>query len=251
MASRAHSPSPLPAPTPLRQRAPSLRALPFGRSAEGTPVRLLTDRQREHLATIGTPMRAAPRTTLYQEGDAATYVYIVQDGCLKSYRELASGKRHVTTFLFAGDIFGLAANGKYCNTLQAITRSGLYRFPAETLTALFRRDPDLEFQFLCKLTHELRESQRQSLIVARRDASGRVAMFFDLIAREGHHGNLPPEMLRMPMSRADLANFVGLSHEAVSRACRDLKERGLVTFPTRDSVRIIDREGFDELVDAT
>ena len=55
----------------------------------------------------------------------------------------------------------------------------------------------------------------------------------------------------MPMSRADMANFVGLSHEAVSRACRDLKERGLVTFPTRDSVRILDREGFDELVDAT
>jgi CRP/FNR family transcriptional regulator len=235
----------------MRHRAPSLRALPFGRSGEGTPVRLLTDRQREHLATIGTPMRVTPRTTLYHEGDQADCVFIVQDGCLKSFRELASGKRHVTSFLFAGDVFGLAQNGKYCNTLRAITRAALYRFQAETLKALFRRDPEIEFQFLCKLTHELRESQRQSIIVARRDASGRVAMFFDLIAHEGRPETLPPSTIRLPMSRTDMASFVGLSHEAVSRACRDLKERGLVAFPTRDTVRIVDRDGFEELVHAT
>jgi CRP-like cAMP-binding protein len=225
--------------------------LPFGRSAAGTPVRLLTDRQREHLATIGTPMRVSPRTTIYHEADAATSVYIVQDGCLKSFRELASGKRHVTSFLFAGDIFGLAEHGKYCNTLRTITRTALYRFDADTLAALFKRDPEIEFQFLCKLTHELRESQRQSIIVARRDASGRLAMFLDLLSREGHYDPRPSATIRMPMSRADIASYVGLSPEAVSRACRDLKERGLVAFPARDSARILDRKRFDALVSAT
>jgi CRP/FNR family transcriptional regulator len=190
------------------------------------------------------------RTTLYTEGDTAGYIFIVQDGALKSFRELASGKRHVTAFLFGGDVFGLSENGRYCNTITAITPTALYRFAADTLTALFKRDPDLEFQFLCKLTHELRESQRQSLIVARRDATGRIAMFFDLVSREGHHDHLPPGTLRVPMSRTDIASFVGLSQEAVSRACRDLKERGLVAFPTRDTVRILDRERFDELVSA-
>jgi CRP-like cAMP-binding protein len=249
MTPRAHSVS-IPVHS-IRHRAPSLRALPFGHSAEGTPVRLLTDRQREHLATIGTPMKVPPRTTLYHEGDTATNVYIVQDGCLKSFRELASGRRHVTSFLFAGDVFGLAEHGKYCNTLRTITRSALYLFAADTLTALFKRDPEIEFQFLCKLTHELRESQRQSIIVARRDASGRLAMFFDMISREGHYGPLQSATIKMPMSRVDIASFVGLSPEAVSRASRDLKARGLVAFPTRDSVKILDRKRFDELVSAT
>ena len=75
------------------------------------------------------------------------------------------------------DLFGLAENRRYVNAVETLVRTTFYRLPVEELAALLKQDGDMQFVFLSKVTHELREAQRRSTLMARRDAAGRLAMF--------------------------------------------------------------------------
>jgi CRP/FNR family transcriptional regulator len=227
-------------------RTPSLNAIPF--LPPGAVPSRLTDRQREHLTRIGMRVRLPARMTIYREQAAATWVFAVMDGVVKSYRELPSGKRVVNAFLFARDLFGLAENGHYLNNTQSVTRVTLIRLPLDELTVLLKQDGDLQFQFLTKVTHELRESQRRAVLINRRDAAGRLAMF--VAAMRDRQGAAAKDSVSLPMTRSDIAGFLGLSLESVSRAAATLERRGLVTFDGRHAVRIADASGFGKLVSA-
>jgi len=93
------------------------------------------------------------------------------------------------------------------------------------------------------VTHELREAQRQTIAIGRKDALGKLAMFIRQLQRE-------PERsvdIELPMTRSDIASYLGLSLESVSRATRSLEQRGVVCFPHRHMVRIIDQAQFDRI----
>jgi CRP-like cAMP-binding protein len=235
--------------TDSQRRLPSLRGTPFGPSTNGAAMRLLTSRQRESLATIATRLQLPRRTILYEERDPANSVYILEQGLVKAFRALHDEKQRVTAFLGPEDLFGLSENGVYCNSAQAITPIAVHRVPFEELTTMLQRDPVMEFQFLCKVTHELRESQRQTLILSRRDSTGRLAMFLRSLEQELWHGRIT-SLISLPMSRSDIADFVGLSLPAVSRAFTDLRRREIVTLETPTRVRVLDRRRFNALAEA-
>lgn len=165
---------------------PSLRAIPFQR-AEPVPIELLSRTQRAQLMRHAVVHARAARSVIYSAGADAGSVFIIGEGVVKSFRDLPSGRRRIAAFLFARDIFGLAEAGRYVNTVQAITPVRLYEIELATLAGLFRDDSDLELQFLCKTVHVLREAQHHNIIVGRRDAVGRLAMFIaQLIRRSGY-----------------------------------------------------------------
>ena len=222
------------------QRIPSLSGIPFLATGPDSRKWLLTDRQREVLARIGTRQRFSSRVTIYREDSAADAVYVVVDGVVKTYRELASGKRTVNAFLFSGDLFGLAEQGRYLNTAQAITHVTLYRFFLEDLVPLVKRDADLQFQFLIKVTHELRESQWRATLIGRRDAVGRLAMFLVSMRDHGGGGIRHDSEISLPMARSDISAFLGLSRETMSRATAQLERSGIVTFKGRHTARVLD-----------
>jgi CRP-like cAMP-binding protein len=234
-------------PVPI---APSLRTVPFFKPAATADSVLLTERQRQELARIGIRVRLPTRMMIYREDSPAEWLFAIAEGVVKSYRELPSGKRVVSTFLFAGDLFGLAENGRYVNSAQAVTRVTLYRLPLNELTVLLKHDSDMQFKFLVKVTHELRESQRRAVLVNRRDAVGRLAMFVSMMAEHaratGGGGGLVP----LPMTRSDIAGYLGLSLESVSRAASELERRRLVRFESRQLARIVDVAGLAKVVAA-
>jgi CRP-like cAMP-binding protein len=163
---------------------PSLRAIPFDLGAHDF-VRLLSERQQLQLANIATRIRLPARMIVYREGACAQSIFIVATGVLKSYRDLPSGKRRIMKFLFADDAFGLAEGGYYVNTVQAVTAVSLYRMRVDMLRDMLRQDGELQFEFLRKVAHELRQSMRQTITVSRRDAAGRLSMFLRMIERRG------------------------------------------------------------------
>ena len=227
--------------------APSLRAVTFGPGDSAHPVRLLTAAQRQQVLSIATRVRLGPRSVVFREGTTAGWVFIVATGVVKSFRDLPSGKRRIAAFLFPDDICGLAENGRYVNTAQAITEVRLYRIPIDPLERLFVEDSRLQLQFLCKVTHALRLSQRQKIVLTRRDAIGRVAMFLSMLEQRGSDSK-QASPISMPMSRSDVASYLGLSLEAVSRATSTLARRETISFIDRHTVRIVDRCRFDKLV---
>jgi CRP/FNR family transcriptional regulator len=225
---------------------PSLSAVRFIGSADGR-TRLLTDHQREILRQIATRLELPARAVLYREGTSRRYIYICADGVVKSYRDLPSGKRRIATFLFSTDVFGLAENGSYVHTTQTLNPAVVYRFDVDELSELLRRDGELQFQFLCKVTCELREAQRHAILIGRRDAIGRLAMFLLMLRRNQPAAADRPTAIALPMSRSDIADFLGLSLEAVSRASSGLVRRGLIAFESRHLVQILDPAGLSKL----
>jgi CRP/FNR family transcriptional regulator, anaerobic regulatory protein len=223
---------------PASHLAPSLRAVPFQKGAADTEAIVLTDRQREELARIGLRLRLPARMVIYREGSAADSIFAVVEGAVKTSCVLRSGSRFVSAFLFARDLFGLAENGLYVNRAQTITPVTLYRLPMRELTVLLKHDADLQFHFLAKVTHELRESQRRAILVSRRDAVGRLAMFVVLMSKRLAQDSEPH--VPLPMTRSDIADFLGLSLESVTRAAAELERRRLVKFETRHLAQIVD-----------
>jgi len=223
-----------------------MRAIPFG-GTSGHGVQLLTERQQAELMRIASELHPSARGVVYRADTPAEHIFLVRRGVVKSFRDLPSGKRRVMGFLFPGDVFGLAEGGYYVNTTQAITDATIYRFPRPALAEAMRNDAELEMQFLCKVTHELRESQRHRIVMARRDAPGRLVMFLRML--ESHRAS-ESSRIDVPMSRADIGHFLGLSPEAVSRATARLERDGIVTFPAPHVARVVNRSRFDRLAAA-
>jgi len=222
---------------------PTIRAMSLSGVSGKRP--LLSDQQRRRLAEAATLLKLPARAIVYRVGEPADSVFINGGGVVISFKDMPSGKRRVAGFRFYADLFGLADRGKYVNTARTVTPATIYKIPVETLTALLRQDADLEFQFVCKLVHELRQSQRKAIIVARRDAPGRIAMFVDMLRH--NESERPHDTVEMPMTRADIGDYLNLAHESVSRACRRLTNMGILEFG-KGTAHIRDRARFDKLV---
>ncbi len=228
------------ASSPRRLR-PLLRAAPFGSGKNKAMVQILTEKQQTELASIAREVHFRPRATVYTADSPAHSAFIVKDGMVKAFRDLSSGSQRVLAFLFPGDVFGLAENGSYVNSVQTVTPTTCFKIPVSALTDMFVRDGELELQFLFKMTHELREAQRQQIILTNRDARGRVAMFLRMLQRR----NEDSSHIELAMSRLDIARYLGLSSEAVSRATARLSREGIVAFPSLHVAQIINRHEFD------
>ncbi len=225
--------------------SPSLRAVPF--QGHGTePVELLSDAQREQLARHAVIRTFAARAVIYPAGAEARSIFMITDGVVKSFRDLPSGRRRIAAFWFPRDVFGLAESGRYVNTVQAVTPVRLHEIDVASLLILFKHAADLDLMFLCKAMHVLRETQHHNIIIGRRDAAGRVAMFIALLLRQGAQTRRSMEVT-IPMTRSDIANYLGLSLEAVVRACHRLERQGILEFAGRHQARILDRRRFDAL----
>jgi CRP-like cAMP-binding protein len=234
----------------VHDQTPGFDSVPFLKVPADTEPTLLTDFQRKELARIGTRVQLPGRAVVYREHERADSVFVVLEGVLKSYRQLRSGKRAMNAFLFRHDIFGLAERGEYLNCVQAVTPVSLHQLPLGDLIPLIKRDGELQFKFLAKVTQGLRESQRRAILIGRRDAVGRLAMF--LMMMRGQHqlavGN--DRDVPLPMSRTDIAAFLGLSREAMSRAAKSLERRGIVAFENRHLARIVDTASLAKLATA-
>jgi CRP-like cAMP-binding protein len=232
---------------PVHETGPSLRATPaFEAIGDGVAERLLTPPQRRLLASLSTRVTLPPRATVYREGAVASAVFICARGVLKAYRDLPSGRRRVTAFLFPQDLFGLAHGGHYSNTVQALTQVNAFRLPLDELRTVLKRDGELEFQFLTKLVHEIRELQLRTIVMGRRSAAGRLAMFVQMLQRKDR--NRPGQtQLTLPMSRSDIADYLGLSLEAVSRGSRTLIDAGIIAFDGRSQLKILDNRRLEKI----
>jgi CRP-like cAMP-binding protein len=208
--------------------------------------RLLSPRQQKLLASLATRLTFNPRQIVYRTGTEATHLFIVSSGAMKTYRDLPSGKRRILAFIFAEDMCGLASNGRYVNTVEALVETTVYQIPLAALTPVLRQDAELQWQFLNKVAHELREAQRRAVLVGRRSAAGRIATFLKLM--ESQHAPLATkDIIPLPMSRSDIADYLGISLESVSRATAKLVRDKVIAFEGPHKVRVLDFPALDRL----
>ncbi|CAN7713999.1 Crp/Fnr family transcriptional regulator [Caballeronia sp. dw_19] len=207
---------------------PSIYATPFQRSGDGAAVELLSVSEQDELIGISRLINVRRHTVLYPEGGQALFVYNIVSGVAQTYQLQPNGDRRITSFLFPRDLMGLSENGTYVATAQSLTPVIAYKIPIDALGAILERDPRLDINLLCKLCHELRQSQHHTITVSKNDGPARLANFLLWIERAYVTPGQPVGELMLPMTRHDVADYVGLSVESVSRALHSLESQGAI-----------------------
>jgi CRP/FNR family transcriptional regulator len=231
----------------LQTSGPEIRAVPLIGGLEGTRVSLLSPAGRRELAAISEPVHVKPGMPLYRQGEEGAAVYNLIRGVVKTTRRQRHGRQAVTAFLFPFDLVGLIQNGRYVNSAVAVTPVTAYRMPTLALEILLRRNAELGYQFLSKLCQEVREEQRHTITVGRLSAACKIARFLNMLESRQPASPRCGE-IEVAMRRADIADYVALSPESVSRTFRALQQAKIIDARDRRRVRILDRGRFEPLL---
>lgn len=188
--------------------------------------------------------------TLFEEGAPAEAVFNVTAGTLKVFKLLPDGRRQVTGFLAAGDFLGLANRDVYSYSAEAVTDCRLCRFQRRKLEGLLQRHPEMERRLLGMASNELAEAQEQMLLLGRKTAKERIASFLLILSRRAKRRGEPGDPVDVPMSRTDIADFLGLTTETVSRTFTRLKADGTIQLLPAGKVRLAKADILRELANA-
>jgi CRP/FNR family transcriptional regulator len=209
----------------------------------------LTEEELERLRVIISSVRFGARQTIFQEGDPATHLFNVVDGAVRLYKLLPDGRRQITGFLFSGDFLGLAMNDSYAYSAEAISEVSLCRFPRLKLEALLEEFPKMEKRLLGIASNELAAAQDQMLLLGRKTAREKIASFLLLLVRNAVHRGQPENPLALPMNRTDIADYLGLTIETVSRTLTGFRNAGIVVMVENGRVSIENREELEVIAE--
>lgn len=191
----------------------------------------------------------APKASLFWEGDQSEFQYRVVRGTVCLYKLLPDGRRQVARFCHAGDLIGLSASTNYQYTADALTKVTVQRIRRADLDAHMEDDPILRRGVMTAISEELNAAQNQLLLLGRKSASERVASFLAAMSEQAVRQGGDGHMVFLPMTRVDIADYLGLTHETVCRVFSQLKAQGIVRFTDPHEVEISDATALAVLAD--
>jgi CRP/FNR family nitrogen fixation transcriptional regulator len=210
------------------------------RPSFGIPAADRFSADAEEVRLIGVTMRFAPGREICGQGGRTDNVYRVISGAVRSFRLLSDGRRQICEFYLPGDIFGIELGAERLATAEALAESVLL---VARRSALLDGDRPMASQLWKLAVGELQRSQDHVLTLGRRSASERVVSFLiDLADRLGIR-----EDLELPMSRQDIADYLGLTIETVSRTLTQLQAAGLIKVGGCRSIRLRRRAALADL----
>jgi CRP/FNR family transcriptional regulator len=240
---------------PYQAKGP-MTDLPAGHPCEDCPVRPITICRRldadvlASLRALGTPQKLAPDQPIFHEGDPVRRVFMLTLGALKIYTLLADGRRQITGFMFPGDFLGVSIDDEYAFTAEALVKSELYWFTREAFDRFVEANPRVERELYRLAAHELAAAQSQMVLLGRKTAAERLASFFLFLAeRQELVVGEPQNAFDLPMSRLDIADYLGLTKETVSRMLAHLRDRKLIRLASQDRIEILDRQGLKDMAE--
>lgn len=193
----------------------------------------------------------APGQAIFEETEPAEYVYNVSNGDVRLYKLLSDGRRQITGFLRPGDFLGLVKQNSYAYGAEAIDAVELCCMRIVDLERLLREMPAVRDRLLDMSRDELAAAQEQMLLLGRKSAKEKVLSFLLLRAQQQEDfDDTPSAMLDLPMSRGDIADYLGLTIETVSRTFTALKEEGLIDLPSAQHVVLPNLEAVDAAANA-
>jgi len=177
---------------------------------------------------------------IFGEKEPANYVYQVESGAVRSYKLLSDGRRQIGAFHLVGDIFGLEIGTEHRFTAEAIIDTTVRLLKRRSLELVAEHDVKVAHNLLSMTTSNLRHAEDHMLLLGRKTSLERVAAF--LI--EMDHRSTAAGILALPMCRRDIADYLGLTLETVSRALSRLHDLGVLGFVGNNQRQIVllDRE---------
>ncbi len=187
-------------------------------------------------SVLGVPMKFAGGAEIYGEGEPVEYVYEVVQGAVRTVKVLTDGRRTIGGFYFAGDIFGLEEGNEHSLSAEAIVDSAVRVIRRRTLIRMSGYDRELAQQLLVTTSHEIARVHNHALMLIK-TAQERVASFLLEMGERISVGDL----VVLPMSRQDIADYLGVTIETVSRTFTILENTAAIALPNSRAVVLRDR----------
>lgn len=201
------------------------------------------------LDAMAHPASFASKETLFSQGDAAQSVYNITDGMVRLYKLLPDGRRQIVGFAMPGDFLGLAMRDAFGFSADAIGPVTACSFSRAAYSALIDTKPHLLRRLHDYATHELTLAQEQMMLLGRRTAEERIVCFLLAMRERWAKIGRDSVTIQLPMSRQDMADFLGLTIETVSRTLTRLaKTKTILIVP--DGVRLMDTQRMAEMAAA-
>jgi CRP/FNR family transcriptional regulator, nitrogen fixation regulation protein len=196
----------------------------------------------EPLGLMGVAMRFGRNAEIFGEDEQAEYLYQVISGAVRTCRMLDDGRRQVVAFYLPGDVFGVeAANVHQCSA-EAIAESQVLVVKRSSVMALAERERDFSRQLWMLTVRELQRVQQHSLVLIK-SAEERVAGFLlEMAGRCSASG-----AIELPMSRQDIADYLGLTIETVSRTFTQFVQSGAISLETSRRIQFCNRAALRQL----
>jgi CRP/FNR family nitrogen fixation transcriptional regulator len=182
---------------------------------------------------------------IFGEAEPAEYVYQVVEGAVRSYKLLSDGRRQIGAFHLVGDIFGLENGPAHRFTAEAIIDTTVCLVKRISLEQVAEADALVARDLLSMTTSNLQHAENHMLLLGRKMSLERVAAFLLEMDRRLS----PAGVVALPMYRRDIADYLGLTLETVSRALSCLHDRGIIDFigQTQRQIVLRNRSGLAEL----
>jgi CRP/FNR family transcriptional regulator, nitrogen fixation regulation protein len=175
---------------------------------------------------VGARMSFAKDVEIYGENEPADYVYKVMTGTVRVYKILQDGRRQIEGFYFPGDMFGMELGSHHASSAEAVSSATIAVVRRSTLMATAAKDANISNRLWTHTAHELEQARRHAMLLVK-TAQERVASF--LIAISNRHKG---EAVELPMSRQDIADYLGLTIETVSRTLTQFQQTSAIELAT-------------------
>ena len=173
---------------------------------------------------------------IYGEGDEADIFFKLVSGVVRTCKFLSDGRRQIDAFYVAGDIFGVEAAADYSFYAEAVCDCSVMSYRRSGLDSLAFNDASLSKQLFAYAMHNLARAQDHALLLGRRSATEKVAIFLADWAKRSPSG----KDVSLAMTRQDIADYLGLTIETVSRTLSLLERQAMIVFASPRQIRIID-----------
>ncbi len=198
------------------------------------------------LEMIGSCMSFSRNAEIFGEDEPADYFYKVVSGAVRISKLLSDGRRQIGAFYLPGEIFGLEMEAAHAFSAEAIGDSQILVVKRNTFLAEASRDCAIVTEMWTQTMTHLHRAQNHMLLLGRKNAQERIAAFLlEMAARLSHTGEI-----ELPMSRQDIADYLGLTIETVSRTLTQLERDGLIAIPASRRIVFRDRAALDLMNDS-
>jgi CRP-like cAMP-binding protein len=191
---------------------------------------------------MGATMPYTRNAEIYGEREPADYLYKVVSGAVRTYKVLADGRRQIGAFYLPGDVFGLETTDEHSFSAEAITDVKILVVKRSALVALAKRDNEIARQLWTITGEELRRVQDHILLLIK-TAKERVVGFLLEMAERVPAG----DQVELPMSRQDIADYLGLTIETVSRTLTELENAATIELPSARRIVLRNRSALGRL----
>jgi len=187
---------------------------------------------------------------IFDQNDPFEKTFVVTNGFIRLSRLLANGKRQITGFIGPGDILGglRQQSTSHC-TAEAISDVQACAFRRGDLLRVLHDHPDLCIRLLFAATDEIEAQYEQITLLGRKMAGQRLAAFLLTMQRRWRRDEHPESALPLPMGRVDIADYLGLTVESVSRAFHEIKDKGYIRLPKPSVVELRNLPGLYQLAE--